>query len=369
MLHYEIINSPKQFSDISHEWEALALIQNCPSVFSDFSWMESWWRHFGSNKNLYIVAVRQSGSLICIAPLFYTSLYGIKLIQFIGRPGADYNDILIHPDHLGLAGEIWEYIVHNWGNAILKLDGITKESPSYNFFLAGESKLDRSIHKRIIYNAPFVNITQNWVDYENSIKKRLVQDTARQRRRLNGAGELQFSNISDKTEVRDLMVQMIKQKIQRFKSTGAKNIFKDKRYKAFYIDISNTFFDKGYLDLSHIKFMGQILAIHFGFHYGNKFFYYMPSFDLAFGNYSPSRILLHNLIQKSFDEHHKEFDFLSGDEAYKYDWTDSYRQVYGISIYPNNIRGKLLALVYTYVIPKIKGLTLTKELTKALRKL
>ena len=68
---------------------------------------------------------------------------------------------------------------------------------------------------------------------------------------------------------------MIEQKINRYKSTGAKNIFKDSRYKDFYIDISGAFFEKGYLDLSHIEFMGQIVAIHFGFNYRNKFFYYM----------------------------------------------------------------------------------------------
>lgn len=95
----------------------------------------------------------------------------------------------------------------------------------------------------------------------------------------------------------------------------------------------------------------------------------MPSFDLTYGNYSLSRILLHNLLQQSFEKHYEEFDFLGGDDMYKYDWTNSYRQVYGISVYPNNMRGKLLALVYTRVIPTIKGLALTKRLTKTLRKL
>ena len=98
MLAYEIINSPDVFSAMSREWDALASKQKSPNVFSDFSWMENWWCHFGSNDDLYIVTVRHSDTLICIAPLFYTSVYGTKIIQFIGRPGSDYNDILIHPD-------------------------------------------------------------------------------------------------------------------------------------------------------------------------------------------------------------------------------------------------------------------------------
>ena len=369
MLTYEIINSPEVFSAMSREWDALASKQKSPNVFSDFSWMENWWRHFGSNDDLYIVTVRHSDTLICIAPLFYTSVYGTKIIQFIGRPDSDYNDILIHPDYLECIGPIWNYIFDSCKNAVIRLDGITQESPSYHFFLGPASKPNRSIHSSIIYPAPFLNISQKWTDYEKSLKKRLIQDTARQKRRLNETGELVFNNISDKTQVATLIYEMIEQKIKRYKSTGAKNIFKDSRYKDFYIDISCIFFDKGYLDLSHIEFMGQIVAIHFGFNYGNKFFYYMPSFDLKYGNYSLSRILLHNLLQQSFEKHYEEFDFLGGDDMYKYDWTNSYRQVYGISVYPNSMKGKLLALVYTRVIPKIKGLALTKRLTKTIRKL
>lgn len=369
MLTYEIINSPNVFLDMSQEWESLASMQKAPNVFSDFSWMESWWRHFGSNKCLYIVTVRYLETLICIAPLFYTSVFGTKIIQFIGRPGSDYNDLLIHPDYLACVGQIWNYIFDSCKNAVIRLDGITEESPSYHFFCGPQSQTNRSIHSSSIYPAPFLNISQKWTDYEKSLKKRLIQDTARQKRRLNKTGELRFNNISDKTQIGTLISVMIEQKINRYKSTGAKNIFKDSRYKDFYIDISGAFFEKGYLDLSHIEFMGQIVAIHFGFNYRNKFFYYMPSFDLTYGNYSLSRILLQNLLQQSFEKHYEEFDFLGGDDMYKYDWTNSYRQVYGISVYPNNMRGKLLALVYTRVIPTIKGLALTKRLTKTLRKL
>lgn len=369
MLTYEIINSSKQFIAISEEWDVLASKQKWPNVFSDFSWIESWWRHFGSDKTLHIVLARLSGVLIGIVPLFYSSKYVINMMQFIGRPGADYSDILLHPDYSEHAGEIWQYIINSSKNTIIRLDGISPDSPSYNCFVSENNLFNRAVKKRIIYNSPFVSITQSWGDYENTLKKRLTQDTARQRRRLNALSELEFDNINDEKDIPALISHMIEQKCGRYRATGAKNIFKDKRYKDFYIDVSTTFFAKGNLDLSHIKLMGQILAIHFGFYYGNKFFYYMPSFNLNYSNYSPSRILLHTMLKKSFSDNHNEFDFLSGDESYKYDWTNSYRQVYGLFIYPDNIKGKLLALVYTRLIPRIKRFTLTKIIIKTIRKL
>ena len=67
---------------------------------------------------------------------------------------------------------------------------------------------------------------------------------------------------------------------------GAKDIFNDGRLSAFYRDVAANFLSKGWLDLSYLKLDDTVLAAHFGFVYGHRFYYYMPSFRPEYAVYS-----------------------------------------------------------------------------------
>ncbi len=87
----------------------------------------------------------------------------------------------------------------------------------------------------------------------------------------------------------------------------------------------------------------QTVAIHFGFRDKNKFYYYMPSFDPEFRNKGVGMILLQSII-----EHEKDnvqvFDFLRGNEPYKFTWTDKLTfnyDIWAVSKNKNNFLTKV----------------------------
>ena len=62
----------------------------------------------------------------------------------------------------------------------------------------------------------------------------------------------------------------------------------------------------------------QALATHWGCVHNGRFVYLMPSYDAAWGKLSPGRLLLDHLVEWSFLQGLREFDFTIGDEPYKF---------------------------------------------------
>jgi CelD/BcsL family acetyltransferase involved in cellulose biosynthesis len=84
------------FADLRDEWNELLARCERATIFQSWEWNEAWWRHFGSDKHLRLLQVREHGRLVGLAP-FYVSRYpGIPLrrLAFVGVGSSDYLDVL-----------------------------------------------------------------------------------------------------------------------------------------------------------------------------------------------------------------------------------------------------------------------------------
>jgi CelD/BcsL family acetyltransferase involved in cellulose biosynthesis len=65
---------------------------------------------------------------------------------------------------------------------------------------------------------------------------------------------------------------------------------------------------------------GTVAAIYYGFIHGDRAYAYLGGFDPAFAFESPGTVLLDHAIREAAREGAREFHFLRGREAYKYQW-------------------------------------------------
>ena len=77
-------------------------------------------------------------------------------------------------------------------------------------------------------------------------------------------------------------------------------------------------FKENILHLSFLEIQKQKAAGYFCFSYKNKLLVYNSGFDPRFSEYSPGWVLLGNLLQWSNENKISEFDFMRGNEEYKY---------------------------------------------------
>jgi CelD/BcsL family acetyltransferase involved in cellulose biosynthesis len=91
-------------------------------------------------------------------------------------------------------------------------------------------------------------------------------------------------------------------------------------------------FQAGWLQLSFLEFGGEKAAAYLNFDYANKIWVYNSGINYKFAELSPGWVLLAYLIQWGIDHGRECFDFMRGDEVYKYRFGGIDRHVYRLQI-------------------------------------
>ena len=103
------------------------------------------------------------------------------------------------------------------------------------------------------------------------------------------------------------------------KSHPEKADFMDKRNRDFFHAIGQATSRAGYLQLAFLTVEGRRVASYMNFRYGDRIMVYNSGLDPGYYRLSPGIILMAHLIRHAIEEQRFQiFDFLRGDEPYKY---------------------------------------------------
>jgi len=368
MTTYRVVRDEEGLHGLRGDWGRLLAMSTNWNVFLTFEWLAIWWRHFGEGKELFVVVAKQDGETVGIAPLAITRCRLLTTLHFLGRPGSDYSDFIWSPEHSSSLAPLFEFIWSTCDADMVVLEGIREDSASFQHLASAFEQMARPVSYKADYPCPYLPIVQDWDTYSRKVRKKLIQDTGRQIRRLQEQGRLVFDRCLDGENAGALVEEMIAQKRARFWATGAKDIFSDGRLAAFYHEVAEEFLPRGWLDLSYLQLDETVLAVHFGFVYGNRLFYYMPSFRQEYAVYSPSRLLLSRQLEDAFADGLAEFDFLGGADSYKYDWTTEVRKTHSFVGSSERAYPKLVYGLYTKVLPRLKRARLTQAVLRRVRR-
>ena len=77
------------------QWNALVADTASATVFQTYEWFECWWQAFGNPHQLFVVTVWDGETLAGIAPLMLVRRFGLRQLEFVGSPNADYQDFIL----------------------------------------------------------------------------------------------------------------------------------------------------------------------------------------------------------------------------------------------------------------------------------
>jgi CelD/BcsL family acetyltransferase involved in cellulose biosynthesis len=77
-------------------------------------------------------------------------------------------------------------------------------------------------------------------------------------------------------------------------------------------------FEQDCLQLAFLLIGGQKTAAYFSFDFLDRIWVYNSGLDRRYSAYSPGWVLLAHLLQMAIEQGKHEFDFMRGDETYKY---------------------------------------------------
>ena len=322
----DILSDISKLQSYEDEWNSILEENKNNNPFLEQSYIKKYWRYFHQNKQLFILVLRKNQEIIGFCPLMKKKRFLYNQISFIGRCHCRYMDFIIRDKFRKEALENFLCFLKNMkGSFILDLWGIEEKSGNVSI-LSNLLKGSRYYYKSI--EGRFININSDFNDFFNSRKKhksiRLIKSKGMKLKKL---GILTYENIGK--ENFDYTFSLHDKRWLK-KLNGSSYSKEDTRefLKDLILDKSLPF----KAEIKALLLNKKIIAFGYIFKYRDRFLFYRICHDDDFGIFSPGFLLSCILIEDAFHDEYKIFDFCTGYERFKEEWTDDKSNIFSFII-------------------------------------
>lgn len=305
------------------QWNAL-VAEGCRStVFQTYEWFECWWTAFAGHNQLFLVTIWEGESLVGIAPLMIRRRAGLRQLEFVGSPNADYQDFILGKHAAGLLPLLVRYLFERrdaWDMIVLR--NVSTESPTFAKLPAMMRSLGLGATDLERVACPTLEISSRPLEVQRLLGSYSFR---RRTKQLRSHGELTFTRCSTLAQLDHYLPLFFGQYVARRRGTEAAKVLGRPEVRAFFVALAKSMLPCGWLHFSVLECDAQPVAFHFGFDFGGRLYWYKPSFDPKWARHSPGTVLLSYLIRDSLERGLKELDFTVGAETFKYRYASAQR--------------------------------------------
>jgi len=316
-MQTSIIHGDRVFADLADEWDTLAKESIIDTPFQTLAYQQSWWTHLqpADSRLFTIISREENGRLLSIACLYQMG----DLLHFNGCiEETDYLDIITRAED---AEEAWSAVFNtlhsdefsNW--EVIDLCNVPANSPTRQIVptLAAQHEL---FFQEVIHEVcPIITLPATFDAYLAQIDSKQRREVKRKMRRAAGA-EVQFVAITDGEELETAVNEFL-DLLQA--SMHEKRDWLTNGRRAVFHDTARAALEAGSLQLLFAEVEGVRGATLFNFDYNDRVWVYNSGIDTSqFGNLSLGIVLTAHAIEKAIENGRSEFDFLRGNEIYKY---------------------------------------------------
>ena len=213
--------------------------------------------------------------------------------------------------------------------------------------LAGRSG-ELAFAQRVKTLAPYITLPSSWEEYFGSVGRRRRKVLRRAWRGLekeHGAVTFQRGDADSLEAGLDRFFDMHQ---QRWQAVGISGSFADPQVREFYREVAWKLLDRGWLYFSSMNAGGKLVSALYGCLFNQALYFIASGRDTGYAGYSVGNLHDMAMIKDAVSRNLKEFDFLQGDEPYKFYWTKSARRYMQITVIKRGfwpgLRLKLLRL-------------------------
>lgn len=165
--------------------------------------------------------------------------------------------------------------------------------------------------------APFISLPPSWDGYLESLERTDRKELKRKWKRLDTTSyKLRYFEISKKEDDVEMFEVFIK--LHKLSDYNKEQFMTDKM-KDFFKELLSLQIPEWSQKLAFLYINEKPAAALFYFENVKEILLYNSGFDPEQKYYSAGLLLVAHLIKKSIEEHKQKFDFLRGNERYKYD--------------------------------------------------
>lgn len=307
VIDLEVIEDARAFLEFQWEWTQFTRRLATPTPFQTPEWLGTWWRHFGSGA-LRVIVFRDSGNVVGVLPCFLHEWNGKRQLSLIGSGITDDLDPLFQPDStpailptLDARLKRWtDWDLCDWqdlseGTPLRALGETVRGTPSSAVALEQPFEAFLSSRPRPLRRS----LRHDGAKAEAIAPVKLeVCDTAR-------------------PELLDALVRLHR---LRWEKAGETGMIAANRSEPFLREAADRLAHCDALRIFTLRWQDRVTAIILAFRNQATLFGYLSAYDPQFEEFGFGRELLARTLRHTQESGYRRWDFLRGNEPYKFDW-------------------------------------------------
>ena len=315
----------KDFSEIDPgEWNSLLSASISDTPFLRHEYQRAWWGQRGGGEwlqpdsQLILISAREDDRLTGIAPLFTAQHDGRSALLLVGSIEiSDYLDLIVRPDdHERFVSGLLDFLASGLMGAGSGLDwyNLPDSSPTLPVLKAQAAQRGWTHLEEMYRPTPRISLNGSFEEYLARVEKKQRHEIRRKLRRAQESGRGLRWFISDMADVEAEIDSFLALMEQDQNKAG----FLHEPMRVQMRAVIRTAHENGWLWLAFLEADGQRIAAALNFDYKGKLWGYNAGVNRAFMDLSPGWVLLTYVLEWCCENQRTEFDFMRGDEEYKY---------------------------------------------------
>jgi CelD/BcsL family acetyltransferase involved in cellulose biosynthesis len=320
-MRIEVHFESEGFWALKPEWNELLHRSGCDTLFLTWEWQSTWWKHLGEG-DLALLGFRteDDARLVGIAPLFFTQGDDDKkIVHLIGcRDVSDYLDLIIEQ---GREDTVYHALLdYLEGDAppwdVVDVCNIPQNSLTFVRLRALAEARGYQTLVEVEDVCPIIELPATWDDYLMTLGKKQRHEVRRKLRKADNEADTRFIIVGSDHNLQAEMQAFVD---LHQKSAPEKDEFMDPQMQGFFFEVAQVSQAQGWLQLAFVEMDGFKAASLLNFDYGGDILVYNSGYDPAqFRHLSPGINVTARCIEHAIALGRSKFDFLRGDEVYKY---------------------------------------------------
>lgn len=329
-----LYDQPDVFGQLKPEWNDLLFRSTANTVFGTWEWHTAWWEAYQPGQLWVVVCRDEDGRLMGIAPWCITTGEAGRVVSAIGCVDVtDYVDVIVDATSVEVVLRCFAAFLadHRTQYDAIDLCNIPQESPTLHHLPELLSACGFQTSTSEMEVCPVIPLPSDWEGYLNALDKKQRHELRRKLRRVSGGGEkIEWYTVG---EEHDLSAELDKFLMLMAASDGKKALFlQDEKNVTFFRAVMPHLHAKGWLQLIFLTIDGEPAAAYLNFDYARRILVYNSGYKRdGYDQLSPGIVLLANNIRSAIERGYSHFDFLRGNEPYKYHMGGQDTRVYRLA--------------------------------------
>jgi len=315
-------------------WRALFRQQSRPNPFLSYEWVRLFCESYAAPESISFWCYERDGNVVAIAPL---QRHGARLSLLHNLEVNDYCGVLTAAADTIVAERFVTDIARICrGGFYLPL---LREDDAFNRELAAAIARRGGNFATYPYTVnPYVDLPAQGGDIMASRPKRLRQEIRTTINHLNRMGQWHYEAHSGGTEAQEVLEALRAFHLSRQEGKHGTSIFQNARHAAFLGSIIGRMEPEVQTHLSALRLDGRIVSAAYSLIAGDTLYYWVPSFDHLLPSVSLGKLQIAEVMRDCAGRGIARFDFMGGEEAYKFQWASAQVALQEHILYPDALR-------------------------------